>query len=149
MLRPLRMCLQESTCNGSNGISIFASIRFRGRYDAAARIDDMDRFGLDCQIPRSTIPNIDFLPAPEAADWARRLNDHFAEVCRRYPDCFHAYPTVSYQDIDEAQRELERAYFQLGNCRAYGCLQPQGVGHEQHSRRQYNKLFKLDKVSWR
>ena len=95
------------------GKTIFATIRFAGHYDPAARIEDLDRCGLDCQVLSSTIPSIDFLPPREAADWASRLNDYFAEVCRTYPGRFYAYATLSYQDIDKAQKELERAYKEL------------------------------------
>ncbi len=104
----------ESTASFYVGDTVLATIRLAGHYDPEARVRDLDRFGIDAQVLSSTIPGIDFLPAREAADWARRFNDYFAEVCRTYPGRFYFYATLSYQDIDEAQRELERAKRELG-----------------------------------
>jgi aminocarboxymuconate-semialdehyde decarboxylase len=104
----------EVTASFYVGDTVLATIRLPGHYDPEARIRDLDTFGIDAQIISSTIPGIDFLPPREAADWARRFNDYFAEVCQNHRGRFYFYATLSYQDIDEAQKELERATLELG-----------------------------------
>ena len=85
-----------------------------GHYDPAARIEDMDRYGIDIQILSLTIPSVELVPANEGVTWARKVNDYLASVCQRYPNRFFAYATLPYQDRDEAVNELERAYKDLG-----------------------------------
>jgi aminocarboxymuconate-semialdehyde decarboxylase len=89
-------------------------IRRAGHYDPAARIEDMDRYGIDIQILSLTIPSVELVPANEGVTWARKVNDHLASVCQKYPNRFYAYATLPYQDVDEAVNELERAYKDLG-----------------------------------
>ncbi|MFC1979402.1 amidohydrolase family protein, partial [Chloroflexota bacterium] len=85
-----------------------------GHYDPQARLDDMDRYGIDIQIVSLTIPSVELLPVKEGIEWAKRVNDYLAEVCQKYKGRFYAYATLPYQDIEEAVKELERCYKQLG-----------------------------------
>jgi aminocarboxymuconate-semialdehyde decarboxylase len=85
-----------------------------GHYDVEVRIKDMDRCGIDTQIISLTIPGVEELPVDEGVMWAKKINDYFAEVCRKYPGRFYAYATLPYQDVNEAVKELERAYKELG-----------------------------------
>ena len=90
-----------------------AHISRAGHYDPAARIEDMDRYGIDIQILSLTTPSVELVQGNEAATWAKKVNDYLAEVCQKYPTRFHAYATLPYQDVDEAIKELERAHNDL------------------------------------
>jgi aminocarboxymuconate-semialdehyde decarboxylase len=83
-------------------------------FDPAARIDDLDRSGIDVQILSLTAPGVEELPVDEGVQWAKKNNDYFAEVCGKYPGRFYAYASLPYQDVDEALKELDRAYNDLG-----------------------------------
>jgi aminocarboxymuconate-semialdehyde decarboxylase len=91
-----------------------AHISRAGHYDPVARIEDMDKYGIDVQILSLTTPSVELLPANEGVTWARKVNDYLASVCQKYPNRFYAYATLPYQDVDEAVNELERAYKDLG-----------------------------------
>lgn len=90
-----------------------AYIVSQGHVDPAARIKDLDRCGIDTQIISLTTPALEELPAEEGVPWAKRINNYFAEVCHKYPGRFYAYAALPYQDVDEALKELERAYREL------------------------------------
>ena len=84
-----------------------------GHYDVAAKIEDMDRYGIDSQILSLTTPSVEFLPADEGVMWAKKVNDIFAEYCRTYKNRLHAFATLPYQKPSECVKELERAYKDL------------------------------------
>jgi len=90
-----------------------AHINRAGHYDPEARIEDMDKYGIDIQIISLTTPSVELVPANDGVIWARRVNDYLASVCQKYPKRFYAYATVPYQDMDNAIRELDRAYKDL------------------------------------
>ncbi len=85
-----------------------------GHYDVEPRIEDMDRYGIDVQILSLTYPGVELLPAVEGVTWAKKINDYFAEVCQKYPGRFFAVAALPYQNMEEAMKELERAYKDLG-----------------------------------
>ena len=91
-----------------------AHISRAGHYDPAARMEDMDKYGIDTQILSLTTPSVELVPPNDGVKWARRVNDYLASVCQKYPERFYAYATLPYQDVDEAIKELERAYKNLG-----------------------------------
>lgn len=91
-----------------------AHVNRAGHYDPEARIEDMDKYGIDIQILSLTTPSVELVPANEGIPWARKVNDYLASVCQKYPECFNAYATLPYQDMDEAIKELDRAYKDLG-----------------------------------
>jgi aminocarboxymuconate-semialdehyde decarboxylase len=91
-----------------------AHVNRAGHYDPEARIEDMDKHGIDIQILSLTTPSVELVPANEGVIWARRINDYLASVCQKYPERFYAYATLPYQDIGEAIKELDRAYKDLG-----------------------------------
>lgn len=91
-----------------------ASVVHAGHYDVKLRIGDMDKCGIDTQIISLTLPSIDSLPVDEGVRWARKINDYFAEVCQKHPGRFYAFATLPFQDVDEAVKELDRCYRQLG-----------------------------------
>ena len=85
-----------------------------GHYNPEARLEDMDKYGIDVNILSLTTPSVELVPANEGVIWAKRVNDYLASVCQKYPERFYAYATLPYQDIDAAAIELERAYNDLG-----------------------------------
>lgn len=91
-----------------------AHISRAGHYDPEARIDEMDKYGIDVQILSLTTPSVELVPANEGVTWARKINDYLASVCQKYPNRFYAYATLPYQNMDEAVKELERAHKNLG-----------------------------------
>lgn len=96
------------------GNVIVAHIDRPGHYDIAARIEDLDKAGLDTQVMSVTIPGPEMLPAKEGIYWAQRINDQLAEAARDHPGRFYVAASLAFQAPDEAARELERAYKDLG-----------------------------------
>jgi len=92
----------------------FAHISKVGHYDPEARLIDMDKYGIDINILSLTTPGVELVPAKEGVLWAKKINDYYASLCQKYPNRFHAYAALPYQDMDEALRELDRAYNDLG-----------------------------------
>lgn len=91
-----------------DGDVIVAHIDRAGHYDPAIRIADLDKAGLDTQVISKTIPDPSALSRDEGIYWAKKINDHFAEVVRDYPGRIYAMACLPYQDPDEACKELER-----------------------------------------
>ncbi|MBA7629267.1 hypothetical protein ES703_36765 [subsurface metagenome] len=92
----------------------FGHISRAGHYDPEARIEDMDKYGIDIQMLTLTTPSVEVVPAKEGVIWAKRVNDYLASVCQKYPKRFYACATLPYQEVGEAIRELDRAYNDLG-----------------------------------
>ena len=97
-----------------SGDVITAHIDRAGHYDVEARIADLDKYGIDTQIIGLTIPSVESVPAAEGVTWAKRVNDTFASICHKYPERFYALAALPYQAMDEATKELDRAYKDLG-----------------------------------
>ena len=84
-------------------------------WDPERRLEECDRTGVDVQV-LSTVPVMFcYWAKPEhSCDLARLLNDHIAEVVRRYPRRFAGLGTLPMQAPDLAVRELERCVCDLG-----------------------------------
>lgn len=78
-------------------------------WDAAARIEEMDRFGVGVQV-LSTVPVMFgyWSKAADGAEIARFLNDHIAEIVGKFPSRFVGLGTVPLQDTALAIKEIER-----------------------------------------
>jgi aminocarboxymuconate-semialdehyde decarboxylase len=84
-------------------------------WDPDRRLEECDRAGVDVQV-LSTVPVMfSYWAKPEhGLDLARLLNDHIAEVVRRYPRRFAGLGTLPMQAPELAVRELERCVLDLG-----------------------------------
>ena len=98
----------------AQGDVIVAHIDRAGHYDLSARMEDLDKAGLDTQVISITIPDPSSLPADEGVYWAKRINDEYAEAVRDHPGRLYAMAALPYQAPEEAAKELERCYRDLG-----------------------------------
>lgn len=96
------------------GDVIVAHIDRPGHYDLKARIRDLDGAGLDTQVMSKTIPGPEMLPPKEGVYWAKKINDAYAKAVQDYPGRLYAMACLPYQSPDEAAKELERCYKELG-----------------------------------
>ncbi len=77
------------------------------------RLKDMDAAGIDMQV-LSWSGGGEGLVSQEGITTARRYNDKFAEIIRKYPGRFAGYCMLPWQEPDAAVIELERAVRELG-----------------------------------
>lgn len=96
------------------GDVIVAHIDRPGHYDLEARIRDLDAAGLDTQVMSKTIPGPEMLPPKEGVYWAKKINDAYAKAVHDHPGRLYAMACLPYQAPDEAAKELERCYKELG-----------------------------------
>jgi predicted TIM-barrel fold metal-dependent hydrolase len=96
------------------GDVIVAHIDRPGHFNLTARVEDLDAAGLDTQVMSVTIPGPEMLPVKEGVYWAKRINDQLAEAAQAYPGRFYPAASLAFQAPDEAAKELERAYTDLG-----------------------------------
>jgi aminocarboxymuconate-semialdehyde decarboxylase len=79
-------------------------------WDAAVRLEAMDRDGVDMQIMCATPILFSYhRPAAQALECARIFNDAALEICARAPRRLKSLCQVPLQDTDLACRELSRA----------------------------------------
>ena len=84
--------------------------------DPAARIEHMDRMGVDLQGLATFVSEYNYwAPGPAGAESARIQNDNLASVVAENPDRYVAVgATVPLQDIDLAIAEIDRVVDELG-----------------------------------
>ncbi|HEU4895526.1 MAG TPA: amidohydrolase family protein [Acidimicrobiia bacterium] len=84
--------------------------------DPAARIEHMDRMGVDVQGLATFVSEYFYwAPSAAAAESARIQNDNLAEAAAAQPDRFALFgATVPLQDVDLAIAEMDRAVDDLG-----------------------------------
>jgi predicted TIM-barrel fold metal-dependent hydrolase len=73
----------------------------------------MDEIGVAGAVLSVSSPHVSFLPADEARELCRQVNDYAADLCRRYPDRFGAYAILPLPDVDASLAELRRALDEL------------------------------------
>jgi aminocarboxymuconate-semialdehyde decarboxylase len=81
--------------------------------DAALRIEEMDRVGVDVQVLSLSVPNVYFAAEEREPEIARRINDAYAELIARHPRRFRALASIPMDVPDEASKELARALDEL------------------------------------
>jgi aminocarboxymuconate-semialdehyde decarboxylase len=84
-------------------------------WDPEVRLHECDKHGVHVQV-LSTIPVLFnyWAKGKDALEVSRFLNDHIADVARRYPTRYVALGTVPLQDPQLAIQELERCMSELG-----------------------------------
>ena len=84
-------------------------------WDPDVRIKECDHHHVDVQV-LSTIPVMfNYWAQPQhTLDVSKFLNDHIAEVVKKYPERFVGLGTVPLQSVDLAIKELERCVKDLG-----------------------------------
>ena len=90
-----------------------AHIDRAGHYDLKARIEDLDKGGLDTQLLSVTIPGPETLERDKGVYWAKKCNDALAKAASDYPGRFYFLASLPYQDVNESCKELERCH-QMG-----------------------------------
>lgn len=81
--------------------------------DAALRIEEMDRVGVDVQVLSLSVPNVYFAEEGREPEIARKTNDAYAELIARNPRRFKALASVPMDVPEEALKELSRALDEL------------------------------------
>jgi aminocarboxymuconate-semialdehyde decarboxylase len=83
--------------------------------DAAARLPDLERLGVERQVLSPPPPLFCYwAEGPAAAEFCRIQNDHIAAAVAAHPDRFLGAATLPLQAPDLAVRELERVVSALG-----------------------------------
>jgi aminocarboxymuconate-semialdehyde decarboxylase len=77
--------------------------------DAALRLADMDRAGIDVAILSLSTPNVFFAEGATQAPVARMVNDTYAELIAAHPERFKGFASIPMDEPDAAVRELHRA----------------------------------------
>ncbi len=78
------------------------------------RIEEMDAAGVDVQVISHCPPGAQAFDAPEAASFARGINDRLFDTVSANPDRFGAFATLPTPDPGAAADELERTVGDLG-----------------------------------
>jgi len=78
------------------------------------RIAEMDAAGIDVQVLSLTSPGTEQLEATEAAELARKSNDHLAEAVRSHPTRFAGFATLATADPGFAADEMSRMVLEHG-----------------------------------
>lgn len=81
--------------------------------DAARRIEDMDRVGIDVEVVSLSTPNVFFVGPERQPQLARAMNDAYAALVAAHPRRFKAFASIPMDDPDAALAELHRAIFEL------------------------------------
>lgn len=81
--------------------------------DAAKRLEDMDRVGIDVEVLSLSTPNVFFADAGRQPEVARMVNDAYAELIAAHPGRFKGFASIPMDAPDAALRELDRALDEL------------------------------------
>lgn len=78
------------------------------------RLQSMDEAGIDVQVLSHGAPAGQKLPAENAVELTKRVNDRLAELCARHPKRFMGFAALPTPVPEQAALELERCVKQLG-----------------------------------
>ena len=84
-------------------------------WDPDVRVQEYDGFGVNVQV-LSTVPIMFsyWAKSDDALDLSRYLNDHIADICKKYPSKYAGLGTIPMQSAEHAIKELERCVKELG-----------------------------------
>jgi aminocarboxymuconate-semialdehyde decarboxylase len=106
--------------------------------DPEARLEAMDRVGIDVEVLSLSTPNVYFASASDQPEIARMVNDAYAELVAKHPRRFKAFASIPMDSPEEASRELERA---LGELRMQGVILMSNVSGRALTSPQYRPFF--------
>jgi aminocarboxymuconate-semialdehyde decarboxylase len=106
--------------------------------DPEARLEAMDRVGIDVEVLSISTPNVYFASAEHQPEIARMVNDAYAELMVKYPRRFKAFASIPMDSPDEALEELARA---LGELRMQGVVLMSNVQGRALTSPQYRPFF--------
>ncbi|MBI4550706.1 MAG: amidohydrolase [Candidatus Latescibacteria bacterium] len=86
-----------------------------GHRNPEARIEEMDRCGVDIQVFSLTTPGVHIEESKRGIRLAQIVNEAFAETVQQYPGRFLALAALPLQDPHASVVELERAVTQLNH----------------------------------
>lgn len=115
------------------------NILVRGHRDIDYRERVLDEHGVTTQILTFTTPGVHVESPARACEWARMVNDAFAQIVRARPGRFSALATLPLNDPSASVRELERAMNDLGLA---GAMVFSNVNHVALSDDRYAALWK-------
>lgn len=82
--------------------------------DIRARLEAMDRCGIDIHVLTLTTPSVEREVPEVGVRLARLANDGFSKIIEEYPERFKAFAALPLQAPEAAAHELERAVVELG-----------------------------------
>ncbi len=106
--------------------------------DPEARLEAMDRAGIDVEVLSLSTPNVYFASASHQGAIARMVNDAYAELIAKYPRRFKGFASIPMDSPDEALKELERS---LGELRLQGVVLMSNVQGRALTSHQYRPFF--------
>lgn len=110
--RPFVDALERA--GGGLGLPGQVARAFPALVDIGARIDDLDRLGIDHQVLSLGPPGTATADPAARTDLARRYNDEIAAAAAPWPGRFLAFAALPPDDTDAAVAELQRAVGELG-----------------------------------
>ncbi len=103
-----------------------------------ARLEAMDRVGIDVEVLSLSTPNVFFTTAEHQPAIARMVNDAYAELAAKYPTRFKGFASIPMDAPDEALKELDRA---LGELRMNGVILVSNIQGRSLTSPQYRPFF--------
>jgi 2,3-dihydroxybenzoate decarboxylase len=79
-----------------------------------ARVNQMDKDGIDVQVLSLVSPGIQVFDAPTGTALAKKINNRLSEAVSQYPERLAGFASLAPQNPGEAADELERAVIDLG-----------------------------------
>jgi len=83
-------------------------------FDVEHRLRDMDERGVDIQVLSLSTPNVYMWSGTNQIELTRQINDHAADICKKYPSRFRSFASLPLDNLDASITELSRACDELG-----------------------------------